>query len=175
VKKLTELKEFDMKKITMVATLLAFGLIQGCAHESAAEKALDKEIATKPGPKTQSDLYSDIDAEIKNSPTLSAEQKQKLTELGTQSRSRVQAIEDENLKLRSELFEEVLSKDYDRKEISAIHKKMKELALENVKLIFTTLESANKILGRPDAGNHEIMKHMDQFLQNRGDRAHGHR
>ena len=147
--------------------VMAVGLVllfSGCAH-TATEKKLDQKLAEQSAVKSSSELGLEADQMINSAVGLTAEQRTQLVLLRETTRKEMDQLRDESLKLRVVLIKDVVSKQYESKEVSLIKKRIKKVENKRLQLIFGAIDKANKILGREAVQNQII---LNQFIDERG-------
>ena len=136
--------------------------LQGCAH-SAQEKRLDSKVSQETEVNSRADLQTETTDLIDSAATLSADQKGKLRELRDSTRARLDDLSSNSLKLRAVLIKDLISPQYDEREVELIKSKIKKLENERINTIFGSVEQANKILGRQAMVNQGIMHNLVDF------------
>lgn len=153
------------KKMNMgLMAVLSVALISGCAHKST-EKTVDTKVEQE-SVKTHAELQDQTDKLLANSPNLSAEQRQKLSELRDSVRKENREMYTESMKLRSVLLKDVFAKDYNKKEVAAVEKKIRKLENKRLDNLFDAVDKANKILGRQRSVENQAI--MDEFMEFHG-------
>ena len=138
-----------MKKLNL-GTLLLLGFLSlqnfGCAT-AKLNKELDEKVASETNVEGRKGIQSEADQLIKNTSALSAEQRKDLEILGGSLRSQLDAIGKESTKLRAVLIQDVIA-NYNSDEIELIKDRLRKLEDRRLSLTFSTIEKANRILGR---------------------------
>ena len=131
-------------KIKILCAIFLF-TVAGCAHTS---KEVDEKISAEPPVKNSEELAVKARALINSNPNINLEQKSKLFELQDKIRSELMALQEENLKIRALLIQEITSDDYRESKAIVIKNRLKKN--ENKKLLtyFNAVDEANEILGR---------------------------
>ena len=65
-----------------------------------------------------------------------------------------------SLELRSVLLKDILSTNYNHKEVGLIKNRMKKLEEKRLTMIFDALDKANVIMGRQASENHLLMQEL---------------
>jgi hypothetical protein len=137
--------------------LLSSSLITSCAFNRTSEKNLDQKIETQTSAKNSSGLVGLSSQMIDNIPNITATQKQKLSDLQKQTKKQMDEYTKESLSLREVLIKDVLSQDYNGKEVSLIKERLRKLEIARLNKIFAAADRANEILGRSTPQHAELM------------------
>lgn len=157
-----------MRKLFLVIVVVSSILIQACAH-STTEKKLDEKMSQETAVKSRLDLSTEATQMINEAVGLSDDQKSKLLALRDSMREQNDSFTSQSLKLRSVLIRDLISADYDAKEVALIKKKIKALESKRVSALFDAIEKANAILGREAMANQKIIQDFSEF---RGSRSY---
>jgi hypothetical protein len=132
----------------------------GCAHNGATEKNLDAKVATEQPTPASDEISAKADRLVSQHPDLSAQQRSDLNVLKTRTQAKLTQMRDESLKLRSVLVEDVLSPNYNKKEVSLIQKRMQKLEGARLTVMFRAVDEAGRILGRSGVQNQQLIQGM---------------
>jgi hypothetical protein len=148
-----------MKKLNL-GYLLVFGFLTlqtlGCASVTL-NKALDEKIAQEKNVDGRKGIQTEADQLIKNTSSLTPQQKKDLKTLGQSLSSQLDEISKESFKLRAVLIQDVIS-NYNSAEIDLIKDRLRKVEDRRLRLTFSTVEKANSILGRESARNNELSR-----------------
>jgi len=131
-----------------IGSLLAITLL--AASCTILNQRLNRKLEAAPLVQSKSNLRNEAGKFIENSKDLDGEQREKLLALREWTRSSINQIQQDSLKLRSLLIEEVLSPSYEDNEIVLIKSRMKKLEQKRLNVIFDAVDKANKIIGRSE-------------------------
>ena len=147
----------NLKTVFICITALGAMGLSACAHK--IQKDLDQKLAQEKvvDPLT---LSASVDQKIMNAPGLTQEQRAKLATLKTRTRAKIEEMNEQSLKLRSVLYKELVSKDFNRREVDLIESKIKKTEKQKVNTLIGAVEEASSILGRE---TQERERQMDDF------------
>ena len=151
-----------ISKWSRMSILVGAVALQGCAH-SAQEKRLDAKVSQETEVNSKADLQAEASDLIESAPTLSADQRSRLRELRDSTRARLDDLSSNSLKLRAVLIKDLISTQYDEREVELIKSKIRKLENERINTIFGSVEKANKILGHEAMVNQGIMHNLIDF------------
>lgn len=127
--------------IALTMTTLA---LQSCTHGSGE---IVEEIARTPVT-TPAELKEQADATIESMPGLDPIQRAKLLEIRKNASDQSNLLQIESLKVRSLILKEVMNQTYDPNKIDDLKKRLKKVENQKLNLTFSSIEEANKVLGR---------------------------
>lgn len=152
------------RSVFTIAVVAAIAL-QGCAHSSTEQK-VDRKLSDETSIKTHSDLREETDNVLKSTPGLSDDQRVKLAALRDSTRTRLDALYAQSLKLRSVLIKDLITTNYNEDEVELIKSRIKTVEDKRLSLIFDAVEQANLILGHLVLTNRQVI--MDGFFEGHG-------
>jgi hypothetical protein len=127
-----------------IAVIVLF--LQGCAH-SQMDQQLDQKLAAEPNVATISDLRKEDAAAIRDSKSLTAEQKQKLLDLHHTTHVKSDELREQSFKLRALLIQDLIKENYNGDEVHAIKDRLEKVEKQRLNLVFAAVDQANLILG----------------------------
>lgn len=130
-----------------------------CSHGSVEDR-LDQKLSQDSEIKTGGDVRREATLMIENSPTLTGEQKKALTSLRANIQKELSALNDETLKLRTELIRDLIEPKLNRPEVALIKKRLSDLEAKKLASLFNGVDKANSIMGREVKRNREILDRM---------------
>ena len=130
----------------------------GCAHK--LEKQIDAQVAQTPNIDSPAALSRQTDNKIDSDQSLKPEQKAELKQLRQSARAEMDALQNESLKLRSVLVDQLLTKNYRASEVAALKDRIREVEDRKLARAFKAVDDASRILGHDpaDAKRREIMR-----------------
>ena len=147
-----------MKYTNSLVNLLLLAVFCGCS--SLNNKNLDQKISHETHVTTREELRTETKDSIENSVNLTADQKKQLTELRLSITNQTNEMNKKSLELRSVLLKDILSTNYNHKEVGLIKNRMKKLEEKRLTMIFDALDKANVIMGRQASENHLLMQEL---------------
>ena len=141
--------------IQLFAVILAFS---SCS--TIGNKKLDQKMSEAPTVNSRSELQTEARNSIDNAINLTDDQKAKLTQLRYSVSTQSDEFNRQSLELRSILLKDLLSSNYNAKEVGLIKTRMRKLEERRLSMTFDSVEKANVILGRQAAANHRVMREL---------------
>ena len=135
-------------------------LFMSCAHHQT-QQTIDQKLQTVPATITPQALYDKAGDLIKNSPDLTAEQRNQLTDLHNKTHDELFKLQEQSLKLRDLLITDMVQPNYSVDEITQIKKRLKKVEQNRLNVVFNAVDKASVILGRSH-GNYDIMRSLDE-------------
>lgn len=143
-------------------------VLQSCTH--GMNDSISNEVSLEPV-STQADLAAEIDASIESMANLGSDKKQKLIQIRTTTRDRLEALQTDSLRTRSLIVKEVMSDEYNLRRVERLKNRLKKIETEKLKVIFGSIDDANKTLGRQS--ERESRKRVFEDLIGSGPRGLG--
>lgn len=141
-----------------IAFTMALGLLtQGCTHSSKSSRELEEKVSNESNVTNRQELRQEAKETLDNAGSLTPEQKAKLLALQADAQSKIDALNQESLRLRSVLIKDVMATNYNEREVNLIKRKLKDVENKRLATIFTAVEDANKILGRKAEYHSDVM------------------
>ena len=140
------------KNFSLIATILAALIVSSCAHKTATEQKVEKEIAAVPASETKS-IAQTVRDQIAGS-KLTADQKERLMALEESSHAKHEAIVQEIEKTKVVLIETVLKPKMSKRELAVLKKKLTALDKQRMENGFATLTEVRKIIA-PDSNTQD--------------------
>ena len=137
----------NMNKTLTSLLLLGACTLGACSH-AQVEKQLDKKLAQETDVKTRADLRVEFAQLIKTAPSLSEEQRRKLTTLRESTLVESAQLRERALRLRAVLVKSVLSPTESESEVKEVKNQIRDVEQQRLHLFFTTVGTVNTILGR---------------------------
>lgn len=134
----------------VVLGLLAFGLALnvGCATgEKVEATSLSEKVANEPAPQGKAAIAERGAQAFLSSPSLTAEQKEKLLKIHGRVYEQAMAIGTELGKTKSLLFKTVSSADYDSSELRQLRERIVRLDKKRLDLMFAALKDVQEVVG----------------------------
>lgn len=156
-----------MKNVVSAGLAIVMGtlLLQGCAH--GPDQRIDDKLSQEGAVKDRAQLRTETSEVIRTAPGLTDDQRSKLTDLSNTTRTQIDDISQQTLKLRALLVQEVVSSNYNADEVAGIKKRIRKLEAKRITAIFDAVDKANTILGRQAQTNQHIVR---EFLEPHGGR-----
>lgn len=135
-----------MKTKLTLTYLIIPTLLLGCAHST--NKQIDEKISQENQVQRTSDLRAEAAKQLQAAPGLTDSQRENLSSLQSVTSQRLRDLQSEGLKLRSILIKDVLSTNYNAKEVSQLKKRIQKVEGQRLDTLFSAIDNANDILGR---------------------------
>lgn len=145
--------------------------IYACSTSTSLNKKIDAEVKAEPPVATGGPLAASGLAVIQESTTLSAAQKQKLTDLTTKMTSEMVNIRSEEAKLKMVLFKTIVNPKANNREITALKNRIIALDRKKTDKMLSALDEAQKIMGRRDEQDEKFYRAI--LMDNSEARAQG--
>lgn len=142
-----------MKRLGMSVLFLAT-MATGC---TSVDKNVDQKEAASPPVESRTDLNKEARLFIEKAKGISEDQRQKLLTLRHATRSSIGQLQEESLKLRSLLIQEILTSQYNSSEVDVIKSRLKKVEERRLTVMFDAVDKANKIIGRTRIENDKEM------------------
>jgi DNA primase len=136
-----------MKKSVLIVTALAAVMFSGCASYQLKRK-LDEKMALEPRTIQQSDVQSESEQLLKNTRGFSEKQKSELVSLRDSVRAEMKDLDQQSLKLRSILIQDIVAPAYNVGEVDLIRDRLHEIENRRLNAVFHAVRKAEAILGR---------------------------
>ena len=138
-----------MKTIKWIfpAVVLASIALAGCAS-TAINRDIDQKVSDEAQIENKKELQEQAKQVINSAPGLTAEQRDQLADLRQTTRTQLDLISDQSLKLRAVLIQEMFASNFDQQEIDIIKQRLRGLSDKRLTVIFGAVDATNKILGR---------------------------
>jgi hypothetical protein len=133
-------------KLASLALFVATALTS-CASADLDRK-LDERLARSPDIRTRKDLDAKVTALLDKTPGLSPKQRSALNDLRASTQTKLRDLNQESLKLRGLLVDDLLARDSRAPEIETLKARLRKLSKERVDVLFGAVNGANEILGR---------------------------
>ena len=137
--------------------ILLLSLAFGCSHE-AVEKDISQKMNRESDVTSQDDLTSKANLVVQNAKGISNDQRRRLMELRSATTMQLEINWQQQLKLKSVLIKEVIQTDYKENEVELIKSKLKDLESKRLAIMFSSVDEANRIMGREARVNDDVMK-----------------
>ncbi len=126
----------------------------GCSH-GELEKRLDAKLVQEAHIKTRSDFNAETRERIEGMSGLTTEQRTQLLALRATSQNEMELLNQQSLRLRMVLVQDLIQPDYDDEEVQLIKRKIQKAEERKVSIIFTVADQVNRILGRVTTPHHK--------------------
>lgn len=146
------------KSLFLSSLMLGVFLFTGCVSKKTNETLNEKVAESKVNTKTE--LQDDVKTAVENAKNLTPAQKQQLFELHNQTQAKMASYQQECLRLKSVLIKDVISPDYNGKEVNLIQSRLRKIENRRLNTMFETIAKANKIMGREAMHNEAILQSM---------------
>lgn len=145
-----------LEALYVVFVAFCLVLLSSCAHDPTMDKRIAEKTANLPalGPIARSEAAEKAVAAA----PLSEDKRQKLEQLSLATSSELQALNEQNAKLRLLLVRELMDPTSDDREIDAIKKRILETEHQSNKKWLSALEEARDLLGRKSAQDQRFYK-----------------
>lgn len=152
-----------MRNLKLIYIMIASTLVfQGCAH-SALDAKVDQEMAQETTVKTNADLRAESSQLLQTAPGLTSDQRARLVALRDATRSQLDSLWSQSLKLRAVLIKDLITAKYNEEEVDLIKDRMKKIEDQRLAVTFNAVEQANTILvHEPALPNHQEL--MNEFF-----------
>lgn len=153
-----------MKKIKYTSTFFAIVLtilLQGCA--TSEKKIVAAKVATMPDIADSKEAQQQQDFQVDTASGLTDKQRAEIRQLRSSSRDQLNKIQEDSLKLRQILINDLVAQDYDSKkakEVEFVKARIYKLDKSRTKLRFVTIEKLQKILGRDIKDKQVLLNHV---------------
>ena len=137
----------SLKLIGAILLTSSLMFLQGCATEETSLK-LDEKVNKEPATLSRSEVHQEVTKWIAESTVLGPDLKVELISIRDSAVSTDLALRDTSLKLRSVLIKDILSADYDPKEIEIVEKRLRSVEKRRLSAFFGTIRKVNTTLGR---------------------------
>lgn len=144
-------------KFSLVTLLAPAFILAACSH-AAIEKSINQKLSQESGIKTNAELNAEQKTAIDNAKDISPEQKSKLSSLRVLTRQKLGENNQQSLKLKAVLIQDLVAEQYKENEAELIKSKLKSLQSKRLAIIFQAVEEANSILGRQARLNDDVMR-----------------
>ena len=134
-------------------------LFQHCAH-TEVEKQLDRKVAAETQVRTTQALEKETGLLVENAPGLTPVQRQKLLNLRDGTRTQMDRLQEDSLKLRAILIKDILSPQYNENEVDLVKNRIRSVEKKRLSLIINKIEKANEILGREAESHSPVVRNM---------------
>ena len=104
---------------------------------------------------SQADLNAEATHQIEKAENISEEQRSQLLALREKTRAQTLEQNKESLRLKSVLVKELLSTDYDRKEVAGLKRKIRKTDDRKLSILLDSIQKTNVILGRQALSNRD--------------------
>lgn len=146
----------NMAKTAAIWVGFAAAGVTGCSH-GRENKRVDARVVTE-----TVDSPAKLDAQAKqlitHSPKITPVQRDKLMVLRQQTRTEMDRLGEESIKLRALLIEDIVSANYNEGDVRVIKKRIREVEGDRISTMFNAVERANTIMGREAAVNPKVME-----------------
>lgn len=140
-------------------------LILSACTTTATRTNLDEKLTQEVQVKDRTGLAAESKDLIEKADALTPTQKTGLLALREATRQKMIEMQKESVKLRSVLIQDVLSPNYNQKEINLIKNRISKLEKNRVTVIFNTVDEANRILGRTQFENKDRL--VEELMRDR--------
>lgn len=152
--------------ISLAAALIMTALMSACASQE-----VKKEVTNKADQETATLVPGEIAEKgrkaIMESKSLSADQKEKMMTLMNNTHAEILNIKQETGKLKAVLFKDLMAGQSTNAEVKEIKKRITKLEQQKMNLMFSSLDEAQKIIGKSSASSEEMQEimrlHYDRF------------
>ena len=141
------------KKKLAFCVLAACGLSLSACSNKSIDRELNRKVAEESSINSQADLNVEATQQIENAANITEEQRSRLLTLREKTRAETLDQNKESLRLKSVLFKELLSTDYDRKEVAGLKRKIKKTDDRKLSILLNAIQKTNVILGRQALNN----------------------
>ena len=132
-------------------------VLAACSH-AAVEKSVDAKLQQESSIQTNADLNAEQKTSIDNAKEITPEQKSKLSSLRVLTRQKLEENNQQSLKLKAVLIQDLVAAQYKENEAELIKSKLKSLQSKRITIMFQAVEEANSILGRQARINDDVMR-----------------
>ena len=133
--------------------------LMGCSSKSVNHQ-IDTKMSQETTVTTTGDLSNQAQETIETTPGLSADQRTQLISLRDKMRDQIKGLNDESIKLRSLLIQDVVSADNHGREVSAVKRRLKKVENKKLSVIFDGIDQADTILGKNTAQRQAVMDRL---------------
>lgn len=135
------MKHLNPVKMLMITTLIAVGC-------TSLDKQVDQKLKDVQPTQSREDLNREAMQDIAKATELSSEQRAQLVTLREKVRNDITSLQNDSLKLRALLIQEVLTPGYNSDEVEVIKNRMKHIEQRRLTVLFEWVDQANRIIGR---------------------------
>lgn len=146
-----------MKRSGWIVVVAGLLLMQGCASNEV-EQRLDEKLAQETQIKHRDDLRAESKNLIDSAQGLTAGQKTELTQLRKATTAEMDKITNDSLRLRSILIKDIMSPNYNAKEVDLIKRRLQDVEDKRVDLMMDAADKANKIMGHEAEQNEKLIR-----------------
>lgn len=129
--------------------VIAAVALQACATNTVNLR-LDEKLAAEAPIEHKKDLRAESAKVIDTTPSLTEEQRTKLRSVRDWINANIDNLDQQSLKLRAVLVQDVISTDYDSTEVALIKSRLKEVEDKKLSLIFEAARKVDAAMGHPD-------------------------
>lgn len=136
--------EFMRSIILVCIMLLSFS---ACSSKKLKTE-VNKEIASQPAPKDNTELYDTELSALKETEKLTSEQRSRLTKLLQKSKEQNESIDDEIMKTKAVLFKSLMNEKSSRAKINLIESQLLKLNRKKIRQTLGSYREARSIVGK---------------------------
>jgi hypothetical protein len=155
-----------MNFFNLVAAICTITGLQACASMDM-NKQLNEKISKESSIKSRKDLDAKATGLMANAPGLSGQQRQRMNAIKAQLNSKLKDLNEESLKLRSLLLQDVIASGDRTQEVNAVKNRLRANSTARIDAIFNAVDQANDVLGRneliSEAMDMQVMEDEAQF------------
>ena len=133
-------------------------LAQACSHGSTSDH-LDQKVATEVAPRNSAEMRIEARSAIDSAPNLTPNQRSQLKSLGAATSQQMTELRDQSLKLRAILVQDIVSANYNPREVNQIKQRIKRVEDQRLSVMFSAIDSANEMIGR-SPNNKEMIEEL---------------
>ena len=132
--------------LSRLAMAITFAASLGC--QTAAQKNVDTKVANESGTYTEKDMSKKVKDIFSNNEKLSQKQRTDLLVLHSKTTAEVQKIRFEMGKLKGVFLKNLIANETNDSELNIVKKKLVKLNDQKMDVMFDSMSSAKKILGK---------------------------
>ncbi len=153
-------KYFKRSKIVSMTAICSLAV--GCAHTSKVEQRLNDKLAANTSSNVNT-LNTQSANLVENLVGVTEVQKSQLRDLHSSTHNKINAINDQAVRLRALLIEDVVAPQYNEVEAELIKTRLSQLEDKKIGVIFEAIDKTNLILGREAARNQKFLSGLFEF------------
>ena len=151
------MKQKKLNILSLAAIALFTILAPGCASTNT-ERRIDSKLEAEPAVSDSNSLGGEFKTMIDQSQKLTLVQKNQLLALQTDTRTQLNQLKNQSLKLRSILIKDVMQAGYNPDEIEIVKERLKKTEDRRLTVIFNAVDHAETIIGNELPENEGLLR-----------------